>query len=163
MSEATNVPEENQPIPDFATEEEARAFWATHDSAPYFARMEELSAAPPAELRRGPGRDRSTARRRPAAGSMDLVSFRIPAEMIAAVKKIAAERELPYQTLMRSWIGERLRLETAASRREDLRDILARLAEIQATQQRQTALLRALLHQSPDADETAINKHRQVR
>lgn len=39
---------------------------------------------------------------------MDLVSIRIPSEMIEAVKEIAAQRHLPYQTLMRSWIGERL-------------------------------------------------------
>ncbi len=158
MGEAARAAEDSQQIPEFATEEEAREFWATHDSAPYFALMEDVSGTPPAELQRGPGRERSTARKRPAAGSMDLVSFRIPAELIAAVKRIAAERGLPYQTLMRSWISERLRQETAASQREDLREIRARLDEIQTTQRRQTALLQALLHQSPGADETIINE-----
>ena len=46
---------------------------------------------------------------------MDLVSLRFPAEMIEAVKEIAAQRHLPYQTLMRSWIGERLEQEQDSS------------------------------------------------
>ena len=49
---------------------------------------------------------------------MDLVSLRFPAEMIEAVKAIAVQRHLPYQTLMRSRIGEWLAQEQQASERQ---------------------------------------------
>lgn len=94
-------------IPEFESEDEAREFWATHDSSPYFDQMEDVTATPPPELKNGGPRSRTNARRRPPAGRMDLVSLRLPVEMIDAVKEIAARRHLPYQTLIRSWIGER--------------------------------------------------------
>jgi CopG antitoxin of type II toxin-antitoxin system len=95
-------------IPDFASEEEEREFWSTHDTSLIFEQGEEVSAGPPPDVRlRSPG-EPSRARKRPPAGRTDLVSLRLPAEMIDAVKAIAAERHLPYQTLMRSWIGERI-------------------------------------------------------
>jgi hypothetical protein len=97
-----------RPIPQFTTEEEAREFWETHDSTDYWDQMEDVTATPPAQLATGPGRAGSRARKRPAEGRMDLVSLRFPAEMIEAIKEVAAQRHLPYQTLMRSWIGERL-------------------------------------------------------
>ena len=104
-------------IPKFASEEEARDFWDTHDSAPYWDQMEDVTNSPPPELRRGPGRAGSRARRRPSEGRMDLVSLRLPAEMIDEVKAIASVRHLPYQTLIRSWIGERVDKEREAIRR----------------------------------------------
>ena len=107
-----------EPIPVFETEEEAREFWATHDSAPYFDQMEDMIASPPIDLDVGGGRAGSTTRRRPPEGRMDLVSIRIPVEMIEAVKEIAAGRHLPYQTLMRSWIAERVAQERRALRHE---------------------------------------------
>lgn len=97
-----------QSIPTFATEEGARAFWETHDSTEFWDQMEDVTATPPAQLGIGPGRAASKARKRPAEGRMDLVSLRFPAEMIEAVKAIATERHIPYQTLMRAWIGERV-------------------------------------------------------
>ena len=53
-------------IPTFGSEDEAREFWATHDSAPFFEQLDDVSDAPPVESRIGPGRAGSTARRRPA-------------------------------------------------------------------------------------------------
>ncbi len=95
-------------LPDFATDEEIRDFWATHDFSDYFEQTEDVTNAPPADMKTGQGRGGSGARKRPPPGRMDLVSLRLPAEMIDAVKTIAAERHLPYQTLMRAWIAERL-------------------------------------------------------
>ncbi len=104
-------------IPTFASEEEAREFFDTHDIAPYWDQMEDVTESPPATLGIGPGREGSRARKRPPESRMDLVSLRIPAEMIEGIKRIAAQRHLPYQTLMRSWIGERLDQEQQASDR----------------------------------------------
>lgn len=102
-------------VPHFATEEEARDFWDTHSTAPYFDEGEDVTHNPPPELKRGPGRDEAHMRelRELTEGvrarmRMGLVSLRMPDEMVAAVKEIAARRHLPYQTLMRSWIAERL-------------------------------------------------------
>ena len=46
--------------------------------------------------------------KRPPAGQQDLLSLRLPVEMIDAVKTVAASRHLPVQALIRSRIGERL-------------------------------------------------------
>jgi CopG antitoxin of type II toxin-antitoxin system len=100
-----NLPTE---FPTFATEEEEREFWDTHSSAPYWHLMEDVTDNPPPELRQRPEGVPSRAHKRPPTGRMDLVSLRLPAEMIDAVKAIAAERHLPYQTLLRTWIGERI-------------------------------------------------------
>lgn len=43
-----------------------------------------------------------------------LVAMRMEEETLEAVKRIAAERGVNYSTLMRMWITERLRRETAA-------------------------------------------------
>lgn len=107
-----------QSLPVFTTEEEAQEFWATHDSTNYWDQMEDVTATPPPQLGIGPGRAGSRARKRPPEGRMDLISLRFPSEMIEAVKEIAAQRHLPYQTLMRSWIGERLAQEGDRVKRE---------------------------------------------
>lgn len=115
---AMNATDEPRRFPTFTTEEEAREFWATHDSTDYWDQTEDVTATPPAQLRTGPGPEGSRARKRPPEGRMDLVSLRFPAEMIEAVKEIAEQRHLPYQTLMRAWIGERLAEEQVHTRDE---------------------------------------------
>jgi hypothetical protein len=76
--------------------------------------MEDVTGTPPLQLGIGPGRAESRAETS-TNGQNGLVSLRFPAEMIEAVKEIAAQRHLPYQTLMRSWIGERLEQEQDSS------------------------------------------------
>jgi hypothetical protein len=106
---------ENYPerIPDFKTEEEARDFWDTHDSTPYEDQFELVfdSRDDPLPL---PKRNHSPARTRRPGESMQLLSVRFPASMIEAIKDVAVRRHLPYQTLLRSWVGERLAQEIAA-------------------------------------------------
>jgi hypothetical protein len=99
-------------------EEEAREFWDTHDSAEYWDEMEDVTDYPPPNLAEGPGREGSTAVKRPEGARMELISLRLPPDMIDSVKKVAARRHLPYQTLMRSWIGERLADEERADQRK---------------------------------------------
>jgi len=103
-------------IPHFTTEEEARDFWDTHSSAPYFFEGEDVTNNPPPELKRGPGREGSHARTRPEGDGerMCLVTMRMGDDMVAALKEVAARRHLPYQTLMRSWVAERLEQEQRA-------------------------------------------------
>ena len=103
-------------IPDFTTEEEIRDFWDTHDSSYYWDQGEDVTNNPPPELKRGPGRAGSRALKRPEGEGerMGLVSLRMGDDMVAAVKEVAARRHLPYQTLMRSWVAERLEQEQRA-------------------------------------------------
>ena len=112
-------------IPDFKTEEEARDFWDTHDSSYYWDQGEDVTNNPPPDLKRGPGRDpahlrelRELSEGVRARARMPLISLRMPDEMVAALKEIAAKRHLPYQTLMRSWVAERLDQERQALGKE---------------------------------------------
>ncbi|MGH3452288.1 MAG: CopG family antitoxin [Haloechinothrix sp.] len=99
-------------------EQQVREFWDTHDSADYWDEMEDVTNNPPPNLKEGPGREGSTALKRPPGAKMELISLRLPPEMIDSVKQVAERRHLPYQTLMRSWIGERLADEERAARRQ---------------------------------------------
>jgi hypothetical protein len=98
-------------VPVFSSEAEEADFWATHDTSLLWEQGEDVTNDPPPNLRRRPPGAESTARKRPPDGRMDLVSIRLPAELIDGVKEVAARRHLPYQTLMRSWIAERLERE----------------------------------------------------
>ncbi|MGH3452286.1 MAG: CopG family antitoxin [Haloechinothrix sp.] len=99
-------------------EVELREFWDTHSSAEYFYEGEDVTNNPPPNLKEGPGREGSTAVKRPPGAKMELISLRLPPEMIDSVKRVAEQRHLPYQTLMRSWIGERLADEERADQRK---------------------------------------------
>jgi predicted DNA binding CopG/RHH family protein len=79
------------PIPKFASEDEERRFWETHDSTDYF--------------------DYSRSRRvrfpnlRPSTTS---ISLRLPAGMLEEIKIEANRRDVPYQSMLKIWISERL-------------------------------------------------------
>lgn len=100
-------------IPDFATEKELRDFWDTHDSSGIWDQLEDVTDNPPPELRMRPEGEPSRARKRPPNGRMDLLSLRLPPEMIDGVKAVALRQGRPYQALIRNWIGERLAQEQA--------------------------------------------------
>jgi predicted DNA binding CopG/RHH family protein len=80
---------EKKKIPRFKTEEEAAAFWETHSFADYIDSTEEVEV----EYER-PERQH--------------ISMRIEKQAISEIKEIAREKGMGYQTLMRSWIMERL-------------------------------------------------------
>lgn len=99
--------------PEFTTEAEEAEYWSEHDSSALMLKGEDVSETPPAELRVGPGRERSRARARPEGRRMKLVSLYLPEDFVVGMKQLAGERHVPYQALMRSWISERLAQETA--------------------------------------------------
>lgn len=139
----TMVASDPDAIPTFETEEEARAFWERHDSAPFFPLMEDLTATPPSEPRQAAGRGSSRARQRPATEKMDLVSLRLPPDLLAAVKALAARRQLPYQTLLRSWIYERLTIEETAARQTE-RSVQQLRAELHTLQEELADIRRSM-------------------
>ena len=104
MSETVSVAKK---IPTFATEEEAREFWDTHSSADYWDEMEDVTNNPPADLLQGPGREGSTARKRPAS-EYETVSFPLLRTKMAEIRAIAERERIPADVLLRWWIADRL-------------------------------------------------------
>lgn len=78
-------------LPQFASEEEERDFWADHDSAEYvdWSRAERVVL---------PNLKPSTT----------TISLRLPEHMLNDIKMIANKRDVPYQSLMRSFLADRL-------------------------------------------------------
>jgi len=81
-------------IPRFRNEEEERKFWATHDSTEYV----EYSNAKKVVFQN----------LRP---SVRIVSIRLPESLIAHLKLLANKRDIPYQSLMKIFLSERIKKE----------------------------------------------------
>jgi predicted DNA binding CopG/RHH family protein len=78
-------------IPTFATESEEKAFWLTHDSTEY------LDWSKSAKIR--------LANLKP---STTVISVRLPVDMLDRLKIAAHKRDVPYQSLLKIWIDEKL-------------------------------------------------------
>lgn len=78
-------------IPKFKTEDEERDFWATADTSEYF--------------------DWSKAERvifpnlKPSTQS---ISLRLPENLLARIKELANQRDVPYQSLMKIFLAEKV-------------------------------------------------------
>jgi predicted DNA binding CopG/RHH family protein len=88
-----------RPVPAFASEDAERAFWASADSADYVdwarARRVRLPALHP-----------STA----------TISLRLPEAMLEELKMLANERDVPYQSLLKVFLADRIRRERKGRR-----------------------------------------------
>jgi predicted DNA binding CopG/RHH family protein len=83
-----------KPIPRFATEAEERQFWVTHDTTDYI----DWSKARPAVF---PNLRPST----------ETISLRLPAPLLADLKTLANERDVPYQSLLKMLLAAQVRRE----------------------------------------------------
>ena len=83
-------------IPQFSDEDEEREFWANHDSTEYidWSRAEK---------------DPSFSRLKPSTRT---ISIRLPESLIAALKTLANKRDVPYQSLVKIFLAEKVREET---------------------------------------------------
>ncbi len=86
-----------QKIPTFRSDRAAADYWAKHDSATYAKDL------PAVVVKASPA-----LRRRIAARAKKPVTLRLEEGQIAAAKRVAERRSIPYQTLLRMWIAERL-------------------------------------------------------
>ena len=81
-------------VPEFRSEDQERAFWATHDSTDYIdwsqARVRKLANLKP---------------------SLRTISLRLPVSMIEDLKLLANKRDVPYQSLLKVFLAERLEQE----------------------------------------------------
>ena len=80
-----------KPIPRFKTEAEERAFWESHDSSAYV----DWSKARHAAL----------ANLKPATQT---ISLRLPQHLLDSIKAAANARDVPYQSLIKVWLQEKL-------------------------------------------------------
>lgn len=81
-------------IPKFKNEEEERAFWATHDSVDYIDWKKGKRAIFP--------------KLRPSVRS---ISIRLPEAMLEELRVLANKRDVPYQSLMKVFLAERIQQE----------------------------------------------------
>ncbi|MEX2649693.1 MAG: BrnA antitoxin family protein [Alphaproteobacteria bacterium] len=78
-------------IPRFRTEAEERAFWETHDSTDFV----DWRQARPARM---PNLKLSTTS----------ISLRLPIGLLDRIKIAANRRDVPYQSLIKTWLAEKL-------------------------------------------------------
>jgi len=87
-----------KPIPKFDSEDEEREFWAAHDSADYV--------------------DWSRAKRTSfphLKPSTRTISLRLPESLIENLKMLANKRDVPYQSLLKIFLAERVEQELRGS------------------------------------------------
>jgi predicted DNA binding CopG/RHH family protein len=81
-------------MPRFESEEQERSFWAEHDSADFV--------------------DWAVAQRRSFPSlrpTLRTISLRLPESMIGHLKVLANKRDIPYQSLLKQFLAERLQRE----------------------------------------------------
>ncbi len=88
-----------KPIPKFDSEDEERKFWATHDSADYVDWTEAERVEMP--------------NLKPSTSSLPdkTVSITLPQSVIDDLKVLANKRDIPYESLMKIYLAERVEQE----------------------------------------------------
>ena len=80
-----------QTVPEFSSEQAERTFWETHDSTDYL----DWS---PAQSVRFPNLKPST----------KSISIRLPVDLLERIKVEANRRGVPYQSLIKVWLAEKV-------------------------------------------------------
>jgi len=85
------APKSRRKIPSFSSEDEERRFWASRDAADYF------------------DWDRATEPALPALKpTTTAISLRLPVAMLEDLKVLANKQDVPYQSLMKLYLAERI-------------------------------------------------------
>ncbi len=79
-------------VPKFASEAEERVFWETHDSTEYLDWSQAEKAVLP--------------HLKPTTRT---ISLRLPQHLLDSLKAAANARDVPYQSLIKVWLQEKLR------------------------------------------------------
>lgn len=80
-----------QPIPRFSSEAEERAFWESRDSTEFV----DWSRAKRAHLPK-------------LKPSTQAISLRLPLSLLERIRIEANKRDVPYQSLIKTWLSEKL-------------------------------------------------------
>ena len=89
-----------KPIPYFGSEAEEREFWETHDTADFVDWSKAKAGVFPA-----------------LKPSTETISLRLPAGLLAELKILANKRDVPYQSLLKIFLSDRITEERARERR----------------------------------------------
>lgn len=84
-------------LPRFKSEEQEREFWASHDSTEFVDWRKGKRVALP-NLK----------------PSLQTISLRLPKPMLERLKLLANKRDVPYQSLLKMFLAERLKAELQA-------------------------------------------------
>jgi predicted DNA binding CopG/RHH family protein len=85
------MPKKLKPVPRFTSEAQERKFWETHDSAEYVDWNKAKRA-------RFPNLKPSTT----------AISLRLPVSLLEQIKVAANKRDVPYQSLIKAWLAEKV-------------------------------------------------------
>jgi predicted DNA binding CopG/RHH family protein len=85
------APKGKKKSPTFSSEDEERRFWAEHDTADYFDWDKAVQPTLPAL--------------KPSTTS---ISLRLPVAMLEDLKVLANKQDVPYQSLMKVYLAERI-------------------------------------------------------
>jgi predicted DNA binding CopG/RHH family protein len=88
-----------KPVPRFGSEDDERSFWAEHDSTEFIDWQS-------AERRRFPN----------LKPSLRTISLRLQVAMIEDLKMLANKRDVPYQSLLKVFLAERLEKERSRTK-----------------------------------------------
>ena len=92
-----------KPIPKFESEDAEQEFWATHDSTEYV----DWSRAQPTTFSR-------------LKPSTKTISLRLPEPLLENLKMLANKRDVPYQSLLKIFLAERIEQELRQTRQRQL-------------------------------------------
>ena len=80
-----------KPIPKFASEDEEREFWEQHDTSEYLDWSQAQQVVMP--------------NLKPTTKT---ISLRLPQHLLDSIKAAANSRDVPYQSLIKVWLQEKL-------------------------------------------------------
>ncbi len=92
---------EIRPAPKFRKERDEREFWNTHDTTDYF----DFSDSKRVEIEFDPG----------VEAPVKSISLRLPREMLNDLKVLANKKDIPYQSLIKVYLAEKIAAERKAS------------------------------------------------
>jgi predicted DNA binding CopG/RHH family protein len=84
----------NKKIPEFANENEEREFWLTHDTTDYLDWTQSKTVIFP--------------NLKPTSQS---ISLRLPVWMLDSIKITANRQDVPYQSLIKMWLNEKIEIQ----------------------------------------------------
>ena len=90
-----------KPVPKFKNEQDEREFWSTHDTTDYF----DFSKSSRVEIEFDRGIE----------APVKLISLRLPRDMLNQLKVLANKKDIPYQSLIKVYLAEKIAEERKAS------------------------------------------------
>ena len=83
-----------RPVPKFRKEQHEREFWNTHDATEYF----DFSKSNRVEIEFDPGIE----------APVKSISLRLPREMLNELKVLANKKDIPYQSLIKVYLAQKI-------------------------------------------------------